>query len=162
MKNRCLRIARFESWTRDEDLASRWTNSLDEECLKARAEDFALCVTRLAESLPMTGAAGLCGDELLQSAGLIRANCQDACRAACDDDFLDKLGIVAEEARECVAWLELLGEAEVVEQSKLDELTEEAGELVAIVAETMRSARGNNRVQAGLQDCEVPYLRLRR
>lgn len=138
-----LWIVRFEPWTRDEGLARWWMGSLDEECVKARAEAFALHVIRLAESLPMTGAAGLCGDGLLQSAGLIRANCQAAFRAASDDDSLPKLKLVAEEARECGAWLELLGETDIVEQSKLDELTQEAGVLVASVERFTRSTRRN-------------------
>ncbi len=162
MENCRLRIVRFEPWTRDEGLARRWMGSVDEECVKARVKAFTRRVIRLAESLPMTGAAGLCGDELLQSAGLIRANCQAAFRAASDDDSLHKLELVAEEARECEAWLELLGEVDVVEQSELDELMEEADELAAIVAKTTWSIRGNEAGPDGWQDSEVRQLKLRR
>lgn len=138
------------------------TGSLDEACLKARAARFAWRIIRLAERLPMTGAAGLCGDELLLSAGLIRTNCETALQAVFDDEFRRKLEVVQEEAHDCQAWLELLAAVGGMEQPKLDELMAEADELTAIVAGTVRSTRGDNGAELGRQDCEAPYLRLRR
>ena len=159
-----LRIVRFEPgpWEPNEALASQWTSWLDEECVKARARDFALRLTRLVESLPMTGAAGICGDELLQSATLIGTNCEAAFLDTLTDDLRQKLGVVNAEAQECRFWLDLLIDAEVVERSKLDELIEEVDELIAVVAETVRSARGNHDALVGSEDSEVPNLRLRR
>jgi four helix bundle protein len=138
VENHRLRIVRFtpDSWQPNEELAWRWTNSLDDLCVKARACDFALRLTELVESLPMTGAAGICGDELLQSATLIGTNCEAPFDVS-PDERRHKLGIVKAETRECWFWLDLLLDAEVAKGSNVIELMEEAERLVAIVSETL-------------------------
>ena len=53
------------------------------------------------------------------------------------------MGIVEEEADESVYWMELLVEGKLVRAELLDELIDEANELVAIVVASIKTAKGN-------------------
>jgi four helix bundle protein len=55
------------------------------------------------------------------------------------------MGIVVEEADETVFWLELLVDTEIVSANKLEELTKEANELLAMFASAQRTAKSNNK-----------------
>jgi four helix bundle protein len=140
LKERRLRLAHFRPGVQQGAIPGRWVNWLDEQCLRARARLFARRLTRLVETLPMCGAVGLCGDELLLSAGLIGTNCQVARQAASAAEFRQKLRAVAEEAAECQAWLELLREAGVIRPGLVEDLTEEADALLAVTANGLRAA----------------------
>ena len=52
-----------------------------------------------------------------------------------------KIGIVIEEADETVFWLELLGDSGIVRPKKLEHLSSEANQLVAIFSASRRTAR---------------------
>jgi four helix bundle protein len=62
------------------------------------------------------------------------------CGSRSKAEFIAKVGVVVEEADETVFWLELLGEAGIVEQKRLEELLLEANELLAIFAASQRTA----------------------
>lgn len=62
----------------------------------------------------------------------VAANYRAACRARSKAEFIARMGIVAEEADESVLWLELLEEANILSAKRLQEITKEAKELVAI------------------------------
>jgi len=53
-----------------------------------------------------------------------------------------KISIVVEEADESLYWLELIGESGMLKRSRLDRLIREAGELVAIITASRKTARG--------------------
>ncbi len=55
------------------------------------------------------------------------------------------MGIVEEEADESIYWIELLIESGLVKRSLVDELLDEANQIVAIVVSSIRTARGNNK-----------------
>ena len=112
------------------------------EALRARTRDFALRVIRLYRSLPHSEEARILGRQLLRSGTSIGANYRAACRGRARAEFAAKLGIVVEEADETVFWLELIQEAEIIPKEKLDRLTKEANELVAIFVSSLRTARG--------------------
>jgi four helix bundle protein len=58
---------------------------------------------------------------------------------------MSKLGIVEEEADECLFWLEFLADAGIVEATKLKDLPSEASQLTAIFVASRRTAKNNNR-----------------
>ncbi|HZT57242.1 MAG TPA: four helix bundle protein [Pyrinomonadaceae bacterium] len=70
---------------------------------------------------------------------------QGECRAKSPADFIAKMGIVEEEADESIYWIELLIESGLVKRSLVDELLDEANQIVAIVVSSIRTARGNNK-----------------
>jgi four helix bundle protein len=102
--------------------------------LKHRTQEFALRIIRLCERLPSRPAARVISNQLLRSGTSVGANYRAARRARSGPDFISKIGIVLEEADECVYWLELLCASGIVTQAKLAPLTCEAEELVAIFA----------------------------
>ncbi len=102
----------------------------------------AIRVIRLVNSLPGGVAADVLGKQLVRSATSIAANYYSACKARSKADFLNKLGIVEEEADETQLWIELLAESQIVRYERMKALLEEVQEITAIVAAsriTMRS-----------------------
>jgi four helix bundle protein len=69
------------------------------------------------------------------------------CRARSKAEFVSKIGTVVEEADETVLWLELLVEASIVTNNKLDDLLREANELLAIFAASQRTAKERKSLQ---------------
>ena len=55
-------------------------------------------------------------------------------------EFVAKLGIVEEEADESAFWLELIIDAALLNQSEVRPLLGEAGEIVAIMASSKKTA----------------------
>jgi four helix bundle protein len=116
---------------------------MDAEELKRRTKKFGLAVIKLVESLPSSQTARVIGNQLLRSALSVGANYRAACRARSKADFISKVGITIEEADESQHWLEMLGEAGLVPQDKLEPLAKEADELIAILTASAKTAREN-------------------
>jgi four helix bundle protein len=109
--------------------------------LKDRTKALALRIIRLAEALPPGRTADVIGRQLLRSGTSVAANYRAACRAKSRKDFVAKLGTVEEECDECLFWLELLEEAEVLPGKRLADLRAEADELLSIVVASQKTAR---------------------
>ncbi len=116
---------------------------MDAEELKRRTKKFGLSVIKLVESLPPTPTAKVIGNQLLRSALSVGANYRAACRARSKADFISKIGITIEEADESQHWLEMLTEAGLTPQEKVQPLAKEADELVAILTASAKTAREN-------------------
>jgi four helix bundle protein len=74
--------------------------------LQIRTRKFALDVVRFTETLPKTRTADVLGKQLLRCGTSVGANYRAVCRARTTPDFINKLGIVEEEADEAMYWLE--------------------------------------------------------
>jgi four helix bundle protein len=109
--------------------------------LKVRTKNFALRVINLVNALPDGRSAEVMGRQLLRSATSVGANYRAACRAKSTADFISKMGTVEEEADECMYWMELLSEANLMHAEKLQPLMAEANELVAITVSSIKTAR---------------------
>ncbi|MCH7987920.1 MAG: four helix bundle protein [Planctomycetes bacterium] len=120
------------------------TTTNNREQLLPRTKDFALRVIRLVESLPNSRTANVIGKQLLRSATSVGANYRAARRGRSNAEFCAKLGIVEEEADECVYWLELLAESGIVRVELLSNLMNEANEIVAMIVTSIRTARSKN------------------
>jgi four helix bundle protein len=55
------------------------------------------------------------------------------------------MGIVEEEADESMFWMELLGETGIVKQELLNNLLQEANEIIAMTVASINTARGKKR-----------------
>ena len=95
------------------------------EELRSRTKAFALRVVRLYRSLPRTADAQVMGKQLLRCGTSVAANYRASCRARSKAEFAARIGIVVEEADETGFWLEMLGDAEIVEVALLEELMKE-------------------------------------
>ena len=118
---------------------------MNEEDLKRRTKQFGLRVIRLVESLPNTPTARTIGNQLLRSGMSVGANYRVACRGKSKADFIAKAGISLEEADECLYWMEILQEANIVSIEKLKDLMKEVNELVAIFTASIKTARAHLR-----------------
>ena len=114
---------------------------MDAEDLKRRTKAFALRIIRLVEALPSTSTARVIGNQLLRAGTSVEANYRAACRARSQAEFIARIGVVEEEADECVYWLELLIEATVLPVVEAQDLLTEATELTAIFAASGRTAK---------------------
>jgi len=116
---------------------------MTEDELKRRAKTFALRIIRLTEALPKNKTGDVIGRQLLRSATSVAANYRAACRGRSKADFINKIGIVEEEADESLFWLELIVESELMPESRVGDLLKEADELTAIFTATGRTAKKN-------------------
>ena len=103
------------------------------ENLKQRTKDFGLRVIRMWKSLPNTAVANVLGKQLLRSATSVAANYRAACIAKSEADFYNKIKICQEEADESILWIEYLIEGEILPETKLSSLLDEARQLAAIM-----------------------------
>jgi len=113
--------------------------------LKQRTKSFALQIIGLIDSLPVGRTAEVIGRQLLRSGTSVGANYRAACRAKSAADFIAKMGIVEEEADECIYWMELLAEANILPLTRLQPLMTEADELVAITVSSIKTAKANKK-----------------
>ena len=109
--------------------------------MRQRTKQFALRIIKLFRALPKTEEARILGRQVLRSGTAAAANYRSACRGRSRADFISKIGITVEEADETVFWLELLIDANIVKEAKLEKLLAEANELVRIFAATRTTAK---------------------
>ncbi len=88
--------------------------------LKDRTKAFALRILKLCRSLPKTDEARTIGRQLLRSGTSVAANYRAVCRARSKAEFVAKIGVVVEEADETAFWLELLVDAGIVPQKRMN------------------------------------------
>src|SRR6266705_7117381 len=108
--------------------------------LKARTNQFALRVIKLVDALPRTIQGRAVANQIIRSATSVAANYRAACRARSRAEFIAKIGVVEEEADETAFWLELIIDSNLRGKSQIRPLLTEAGELVAIMAASRKSA----------------------
>ena len=113
------------------------------EVMRVRTKEFALKVIRLTRTLPKTEEARVMGRQLLRSATSVGANYRAVCLSRSKAEFIAKMGVVPEEADECVFWLELLEDASIVRKGDALSLHREAGELAAIFGSSLRTAKSS-------------------
>jgi len=113
--------------------------------LKARTKQFALRVMKMVDALPRTIQGRAIAKQIIRSATSVAANYRAACRARSRAEFIAKIGIVEEEADESCFWLELIIDSGLLTEDRIRPLLSEAGELVAIMAASRKSAIGNRR-----------------
>jgi four helix bundle protein len=111
------------------------------EDFKRRTKQFALRIIRLVDSLPQRRSADVIGKQLLRAGTAVGANYRASCRARSQAEFRAKLGIVEEEADESAYWMELLIEAELVRKMLVENLLQEANEILAMVVASIRTSR---------------------
>jgi four helix bundle protein len=111
--------------------------------LKERTALFFVNVSTLLDELPAKKSTEVVSSQLLRSSSSIGANYRAACRAKSGRDFINKLKIVEEETDESLHWLEIIKRLQLVEESRVRKLIEEADELVAIFVASIRTAKIN-------------------
>jgi four helix bundle protein len=115
------------------------------EKMRARTKQFTLRVMKVVSALPDNTQGRIISHQLMKSGSSVGANYRAVCRARTRRDFINKLGVVIEEADESAFWLEVTGEGNVLDPRQLAPLLQEANEIVAILTAALKTARKNNR-----------------
>lgn len=80
-------------------------------------------------------------DQLLRSGTSVGANVEEAHGNQSKSDFIAKMSIATQEARETNYWLRLLAASEVVPADNLADLADESNQLVAILTTIVKRSR---------------------
>ncbi len=113
------------------------------EGLRNRTKLFAIRIIKMFRSLPKTEEAKIIGKQVLRSGTSAAANYRAVCRARSKAEFIAKMGVVIEEADETYFWLELLVETKIVSQARMNDLLNEANELISIFVASKQTAKDN-------------------
>ena len=113
---------------------------MTERELLQRTKQFALRIFKLVDALPRTIQRRAVAAQLIRSGTSVAANYRAACRARSKPEFIAKLGVVEEEADESAFWLELIIETGLLSAAKVTPLLTEAGEIVAMMASSKKTA----------------------
>ena len=109
------------------------------EAFKKRTKKFVVDNIKLFRTLPKTEEAKIIGRQLLRSSSSVGANYRAVCRARSQAEFHSKLSAVVEEADESAFWMEVLIEAEVVNENALSLLLKEANEILKITSASRKT-----------------------
>ena len=111
------------------------------EALKKRTFAFALAIIAFCRILRQTWEGRELSDQIFRCGTRVGANYRAACRARSHADFVNKMGVVVEEADEVAYWLELIRASGSCKATALEPLLVEAGELCAIFTQSHITAR---------------------
>ncbi len=111
------------------------------EEFRDRTKKFSLRIIKLYQFLPKTEEARILGKQLLRSGTSVDANFRSACRARSRAEYMSKMGIALEEADESSFWMELLIEAGIVRQIKLQSLYDESLELTKVFSVSRKTSK---------------------
>ena len=118
---------------------------MNPEELKQRTGQFAHRCVKLALALPNTPLGNHIRGQLIRCSTSVASNYRAACLAQSKAHFAAKLRIVAEEADESAFWLEFIIEEELLEQSRVAPLLNEANELARIFISGRKTAKDRSR-----------------
>ncbi len=100
--------------------------------LKTRTRQFALQILRFYSLLPKTVEAQVLGKQMLRSGTSVGAHYRESIRSRSPAEFIAKIEGGLQELEETAFWLELLGDANIIQSDQLLELLNEVEELTAI------------------------------
>jgi four helix bundle protein len=114
--------------------------------LRERTRLFALAIRSFCRRLPSTAEAREAASQLRRAANSVRSNYRASRKGRSRAEFEAKLGTVAEEADECLDWLEYLRDAKICHDPVL---LDEADQLTKIFVAALKTARKNtNRLKS--------------
>ncbi|MBX9853850.1 MAG: four helix bundle protein [Cytophagaceae bacterium] len=93
---------------------------MNQEALRIRTKRFAVSIIKLSQGFKNTPEINIPRNQLLRAGTSVGANYRAACRARSQREFFSKLSIVIEEADECLYWMEILAEAELVSKNLME------------------------------------------
>ncbi len=122
---------------------------MNSDDLKRRTKAFALRVIRLVETLPAARVAEVIGGQLIRCGTSVGANYRAACRAKSPAGFAARMAVAEEDADESIYWMELLAESRLIQKERVEDLIDEADQLVSIFASSASSAFSINPARGG-------------
>ncbi len=113
------------------------------EEMKRRMKQYALRCIKLALSFPRGPVGEVVGRQLIKCSTSVPANYHSACSARSHADFLNKLGIVEEEADESIFWVDFSADAALAKRELVEDLLREGKEILAMVVASEQTAKAN-------------------
>ena len=101
----------------------------------------AVRVLRLVRALPNDMAGRTVARQLSRSGTSVGANVEEAQGGYSRAEFARRMGIARSEARETLYWLRLIRATELMEASRLGDITREAEEVARILTSIVKAAR---------------------
>jgi four helix bundle protein len=111
--------------------------------LKRRTKKFAIEVLNFIDKLPNRKSASIIAYQLGRCASSVAANYRAACRGRSKAEFIAKIGIVEEEADECIFWLDIIVDTLNGKDDQTSKLLNEANQLTAIFTASAKTAKHN-------------------
>ena len=110
------------------------------ETMYERTMDFSVRIINMVRCMSKGVAERALADQLVRCATSIGANYREASHAKSANDFAAKLKICEGEAAEALYWIQLIIKSNIMSQSKMAALEQEAKELVAIFTTASKKA----------------------
>jgi four helix bundle protein len=82
-------------------------------------------------------------DQMLRSGSSIGANVRESRFAQSPADFISKITIALKEAEETQYWLELLFQANIINETEFKSMYSDADELIALLVSTLKTYKKN-------------------
>ena len=112
--------------------------------LRRRTMEYAIGVAQFAKHLEGDVAMRHAGSQLVRASASVAANYRAAGLARSRKEFIAKLGVVIEEADECVYWLEYARTLSASKRPEFTALTDESSQLLRIFRSSRNTTRRNN------------------
>jgi four helix bundle protein len=119
-----------------------WLSRVTPQELRERTRKFAIAVQRFCRPLLKEPESHDAARQAIRSSASVAANYRAVCLARSKREFIAKVGLVLEEADECLFWLQYLRESGS-QQIEIDALIDEARQLTAIFGASRRTAVRN-------------------
>ena len=111
--------------------------------IEKRAYQFALRIVNAYKYLTRQQSEFVLSKQMLRSGTSIGAMMREAKFAQSRADFVNKASIALKEANETLYWIELLHDSEYIDDLSFNSLHQEADELTAILASTVKTTKEN-------------------
>ena len=119
------------------------SNGMNPDQLSERLLDFAARVGKVVDALPETRLGRHIAGQLVRSGTSSAPNYEEARGAESRADFVHKLSICLKELRESRAWIRLIIKAELLPNSRMEQVLDECIQLCNVVAQSIVTAKNN-------------------
>ena len=109
--------------------------------IRERTFRFAVRIVKMTRSLGQSGCDGVMSRQIVRCGTSIGANVEEAQGAQSKKDFVRRMNIARAEAHEAHYWLRLLRETETMTAQQLEQLIDEADQLVRILTSIVKNSR---------------------
>jgi four helix bundle protein len=109
--------------------------------LFGRTKGFALQIVRTFSALPKSTEAQVLGKQMLRSGTSVGAHIREGRRSRSDAEMVSKIETALQELEETVYWLELLIASGTLKQESVQDLLQEADELISILVTSVKTIK---------------------
>ena len=109
------------------------------------SKTFALRIIKLYTILKEERKVYILSKQLLRSGTSVGANVRESVNAQSRMDFINKLNIALKEANETEYWLELLHEADIINDMEFDSIYNDCGKLAATLTKIIKTTKGSEK-----------------